>query len=323
VVILVRTCVPVGIRQAGAVAVNFRQIQCFKAVMETGTVTAAAERLGVSQPAASKALAGLEHDLGFKLFDRRRGRLEPTAEARALYEEVERVFSHFAYIRDFAKELGQFKRGRLVVAAMPALCHSWLPRAVARFLDGRDQLSLSIETRSSLKVVEYVAAQQVDIGIAMLPLDDPAVVSEPLMRIPGVAVLPDGHAKCGKPVLGPEDFRNERFVSLSTLDRSRVMIDSVFEAAGVPRRLFVEAALGNVACALVREGQGVSIVDAISANEKQGPGIVVRPFRPRIEFVVQLLRPLQRPRSHIADAFVDALRSYIASEEPAWSAAAS
>jgi DNA-binding transcriptional LysR family regulator len=71
---------------------NLRQIEAFKAVMETGTVTLAAARLHIAQPSATKLLQMCERSAGMSLFTRDRRRLTPTPEARLLYGEVERVF---------------------------------------------------------------------------------------------------------------------------------------------------------------------------------------------------------------------------------------
>ena len=74
-------------------AVNLRQIEAFRAVVETGSVSQAADRLALSQPAVSKSVAAFEGQIGFPVFERRRGRLIPTAEALLLYDEVARVLS--------------------------------------------------------------------------------------------------------------------------------------------------------------------------------------------------------------------------------------
>ena len=71
---------------------NLRQIEAFKAMMEAGTVTEAALRLRISQPAMSKLLQYFERAAGMALFTRDRGRLSPTPEAQLLYDQVEQVF---------------------------------------------------------------------------------------------------------------------------------------------------------------------------------------------------------------------------------------
>ena len=100
---------------------NLRQIEVFRAVMEAGTVTGAATRLHVSQPAVSKQLRALEEDLGFAVFDRAHGRLIATAEAHALYDQAERVFTGVDQLQRFGRDLNEAKHGHLVVAALPLL----------------------------------------------------------------------------------------------------------------------------------------------------------------------------------------------------------
>ena len=67
---------------------SYRQVEVFHAIMMAGSVSGAAERLGLSQPSVSKTLQTMEYDLGYLLFDRIKGRLQPTEEARALLQEA-------------------------------------------------------------------------------------------------------------------------------------------------------------------------------------------------------------------------------------------
>ena len=80
----------------------------------TQTVTAAARRLNMSQPAATQMLAGLERSVGFALFARDRRRLVPTNEALTFYAEVRRAFVGLDMLRSFAKETRDLQRGHIV-----------------------------------------------------------------------------------------------------------------------------------------------------------------------------------------------------------------
>ena len=84
---------------------NLRQCEIFRAVMTTSSITEAADRLGITQPAVSKMLAQIERDLGFPLFLRERRRLVPTPEAQALFKEVERAFLGLEHLTRFARDL--------------------------------------------------------------------------------------------------------------------------------------------------------------------------------------------------------------------------
>jgi len=275
--------------------------------METGTVTGAATRLHISQPAVSKQLRSFEEDLGFPVFDRIRGRLTATAEARALYDQAEKVFTGVDQLQRFGSDLNEAKRGHLVVAALPLLSNRWLPGVVGRFLSNRPRITVAVQTRSSIKVAEWVAAQQVDVGIGLLPADDTVVTEQTLMHINAVCAMPGDHPLATKKIIEPRDLDGLDFVSLSTFDRSRAIIDRVLDEAGARPRRRIDTVMANTACVFVAQGLGVSILDALSVYEHRDLGLIARPFQPRIEFAVKLLRPVYRPHSRLADSFVDEL----------------
>ena len=81
---------------------NVREIDAFQAVMVCGTASRAADVLGISQPAVSKAIQSLEASIGFALFERVKGRLLPTPEGQLFHREVEQSFAGLARLRSAA-----------------------------------------------------------------------------------------------------------------------------------------------------------------------------------------------------------------------------
>ena len=110
-----------------------RQIEAFRAVMLTGAMTTAAEMIQVSQPAVSRLVRDLEHELGLTLFRRRGNLVVPTPEATALMTEVERSFVGLAQISAFADDLRRGRTGSLRVAALPTMAAGFAPRFIAEF----------------------------------------------------------------------------------------------------------------------------------------------------------------------------------------------
>lgn len=281
-----------------------RQIEMFKAIMEYGSITEAANALHVSQPAVSKALRLLELELGLQLFTRAANGLSPTVEARALYAEVERTFIGLAYLSRFAQDLCQLRHGRLVISAIPALSTRWLPTVAARFLADYPEVSLSLQAWNSPHTAQLVEQGRIDLGIAQSRAEDSAIIRTPLFRVETVCVVPDGHPLADADVVTPEHLRGQKFISLSPQDVIRVQLEKLLESQGVDVSPHMEAAMGSTLCALVSKGFGIGMVDAESASNQHLPGITIKKFRPLIEMPVYLLKSTRKSASMIEHEFV-------------------
>ena len=129
---------------------NLRHLEAFRAVMLSGSVTQAAQSLNLSQPAVSKMLAELEHQLGFQLFLRSRGSaLTVTPEADAFFYEVERSFSGIAALKRVAEDIRNMATGTLRIAALPALAVSFLPRVIAAFRETHPGVTVQLKFEDS------------------------------------------------------------------------------------------------------------------------------------------------------------------------------
>lgn len=290
---------------------QIRQLKALRAVIATGTTTQAAEFLNVTQPAISNLIASLERELGFELFERSKGRLTPTPEAFRLAEEAEKTISSFNRITEVARDLRDLKAGQLRIACLPGLALDFLPRVIAKFLKEKPDVTASLQIRSSARVKEWVAAQYLDLGVAELPADDPAIECEPL-EMQCVCVLPERHPLAKKKVITPHDLDGVPFVALNRDHMTFFRISNAFEAANAKFNVKVEAQLFSPACVLVAEGVGVSLVDPVSAKVHARRGITTRPFQPPIPFDIGLMYPAYRPRSLLVQNFVSLLRIELA-----------
>lgn len=143
---------------------NIRQIEAFNAVMKGGSITKAAETLCVSQPAVSKMIQAFEDSCGFNLFVRAAGRIRPTAEARRLFLETEKLQLGVARVENTAKAIRRLERGDVSVVAFPALSFRVVPKYAARFMRHRRNVSLQLLTRNSPSVAESMLTGVADFG---------------------------------------------------------------------------------------------------------------------------------------------------------------
>lgn len=283
---------------------NIRQVEVFKAVMETGSVTAAAQRLGRSQPAISKHLGLLEEAIGVQLFTRTGNRLIPGAEAMRLFEQVELMWRGLDHLSRFAADLRRHQLDEVSVAAMPLLARAWLPDVLAPFIRSHETLSLSLPVRSSRWILETVATGQADIGVGLSMREYPGVVQQPLMTLPLVCVLRADHVLAGKTSIAPEDLDEQLLIGLSNFDHWRLAVEQVLEQDSVRPARRIDSFTTYVACELAARVRGVAIVDALTARDYAGGDLTWRPFTADLAFQIQLMQPRERRAPRLTDALV-------------------
>jgi DNA-binding transcriptional LysR family regulator len=284
---------------------NEKQLEAFRAVMIMNSVTAAADLLKVSQPGVSRTIGDLERSLGFKLFLRVKGRLYPTPEGKSFYEELEKSFAGMDRLRRAAEEIREMRRGHLRIAAMPAVSLELLPHAIQGFLALYPDLKITIEVHTSPRIVERVAAQHFDLGVAQFPLEQTGVDIIHSYRTNCVCVAPLGHRFEAVDHITPADLSGETFIALSRHTFAAVYIDRAVEEAGVRRNIRVETQPSYAACAMVAGGVGVALVDPLTAVFFGSNRLVIKPFHPKTMFGFHLMRPDHTVMSRIAKEFVD------------------
>ena len=290
---------------------DHRQTEIFRAVIDQGSVTAAARSLGVSQPAVSGSLAKLEKTVGFALFRREGRRLVPTAEARLLHAEASRVLDGFARLDASIGEISTGQRGTLTIATNPGPAISWLPSVAAAFRRERPQVMLRLLTRSSQEVRELAAMSAFDLGVAEAPFAN----AENVLRryaLPRVVVLPRNHTLAKWDVLTPQLLDGAAFVATVRSSWNWANLARAFDLVGAVCNVVAECEFTAIALNLVGAGMGVCLADPISAASV-GPQLVQRPFQPPVPYEVGLLGPNHGDLTTLAQAFAGALHAHITS----------
>lgn len=292
--------------------INWRHIEIFRAVMTSGNLTQAATLLHTSQPTVSRELARLEKQLGLQLFERIRGRLQPTVQGLRLFEEVQRSWYALDRIMDAADSLRQFRQGELSIACLPVFSQSLLPQIVQPFMQRFSDVSLNIIPQESPLLEEWLSAQRYDLGLTETR-DAPAGTTRlALFTSDEVCVLPQHHPLCRRRILTPQDFAGENYVSLSRSDSYRQLLDTLFHQEGIERRMVLETHSAASVCAMVRAGVGISVVNPLTALDYADSGVVMRRFSVEVPFTVSLIQPHHRPSSALVDAFVSHLQTQVA-----------
>jgi DNA-binding transcriptional LysR family regulator len=286
-------------------------LQVFRAVLIAGTETRASEIMGLSQPTISALLSGLERELGFKLFIRVKGRLQPTVEAGYFFQSVDKIISGFENLGQIAKDIREANAGNIRIAAVPAIAVHILPRVIARFRAQHPEVRFDVQTQSSHIVREWLSTQQFDIGFAELPIDVQSVDVDKL-SYRCVCIMPEGHPLAAREIITPADLVNEPLIIPAKEHMVTFQLRQAFAEAGCRIEPLVESQLMIVIGAIVAQGNGVGIVDPFTAAHFDGRGAITRAFSADIKLDLAAIFPNTRPRSRITEAFYALFREEFA-----------
>lgn len=294
---------------------SIRQLQAFREVMRTGSISEAARALNRTQPAVSAAIASLEEELGMTLFERQRGRLIRKPEALFFLEETEAVLERLAHTSRTMKELAALKEGRLRIACMPASSQFMMPRLLADFVRDKPQVKVSLMMRASSIIEEWVASQQYDIGLAETPPPNSALTTRDF-ALSCVCALRKDDPLASKPVITPQDLSGKPLAVLQEDHPNLIATQQAFSHAKEVFEPRFELRNFQPALKLVEEGLCYCICDPITASSyydysQLEPQLVFRPFVPVIPLHISILTPAHRPQSMLGAAFIDVLEREI------------
>ncbi|MDD8023859.1 MAG: LysR family transcriptional regulator [Paracoccaceae bacterium] len=254
---------------------NLREIELFGTLMRVGTTTETARVLGVSQPAISGQIKRLEARLGLMLFQRAGNRLEPTAEAQALFAESAGIFATQARVNERIRSLRQDDIAQVRVSATPAIVEGFLgPKlAQAGFAGWRRGLRLWVTEPE-----EDVRNGRSDFGLQMAFPTKADFHAETLMEVPLLAVMRAEHPLAPTAQLTLEDLARGQLVGYDPgWSPMGDAIRIAFQNNGLAYRPQCEVPFCSTVCQLVDNCGGIGVIDRLTADKITIPGLVCRP----------------------------------------------
>ena len=285
--------------ETAVIGISLKQIEYFRAVMEAGTVSGAAELLNVSQPNVSRMLKYTEGRLGMRLFERNKGRLQPTPEATALYREVQSLHAHLESLQDTVRHIARGELGRFTVGASPSLGRHVLPAALSSLRREFPQLAIKLDILSVSQVIEYVTLNQGECACTIFPISHPQIETQAYAAGALVCAVRRDHPLADRAFVTPKDLAAETLIGFEpNTPHGRVMHEFLRQAGREPVCLCT-ARFAETACALAEEGNGIALVDEFTMSGQVFPTLVALPTRWRKPFRIYLHRASDRPLSRI------------------------
>ena len=297
---------------------NLRQIEVFHAIMITGSLSAAGRLLHVTQPAISRVLASIELRLGYALFERFKGRLHPTKEARKLFQEVESIQAGVNRLNDMAAGLAGHGGGLVSVVSSPSFGEWLIPAATAKFCARNPGVRIRYRPLGMDALLPQLLLGYADIAISIFKPEHPNLITTELAQGEIVCVLPAGHRLARENVIQPAMLAGEMLVGYSRDTPLGETLYAHLDPQGhntlAPA---IEVRSSQTACSFVRQGVGVALVDSYGLTDALMHGLVVRRVEPAIPLFVYVSHSRIEPPPSIAKAFLTQFSQIVKKELPA------
>ncbi|TWO63322.1 LysR family transcriptional regulator [Caenimonas sedimenti] len=290
------------------------EIETFRAIMTSGSARKAAALLGVTQPAISQSLKRLETEAGFALFQRLRGRLHPTPEAKALLVEVERMFVGLGAIEHRVKSLREFGVDQLQVACYPAFGLGFMPRCLKQLMASAAKSPrphVSLQVLSSKEVKDRVVSGLADFGLMADEVSVDGLEPTTFATFPGVVVMKKGHPLARHKQIQPEQLAELPFLALNPEDASRRRLDAKLAEHGVTLSVSIHTPYAVSVCEMALHGLGVGVINPITALDYADRGLVVRKLSVDVTFSCFLAIPAGQVLSGTAKKFLAIMRAQL------------
>jgi DNA-binding transcriptional LysR family regulator len=265
---------------------NVRQIEVFRAIMVSGSISGAARMLAISQPAISRMLAYMEDRLQLKLFERRAGRVIATPEAHQIFDEVDKVYQHVQRVNQVAEELRFKGIDHIRVACSPSLGQSVMPLAIKMFGERFGDVRVEMEILGRTELIDRISTGRVHFGASVLPVDDTTVSSQPVATGRLVVICPSGHRFSSMSSIRTQDLGGEHLIGFGAHTPYGNLLHEFIPDC--PPASTIVRFVPN-ACSLVRVGVGVAIVDEFALSRDFSEKIAIRPLEPEVSITVHEL----------------------------------
>jgi DNA-binding transcriptional LysR family regulator len=256
---------------------DLRQLEMFRAIVETGSFTEAGKKLYVSQSAISRQVKLLEEELGDELFRRVHRKVILTTTGEILLRHADRIFNEIRLLNSHVSDATNFRRGRLYLAGGMSVCTYLFPPLLKEYRKRHPNVDLRIATGTTEEILRMLKNSDVDIAFLSLPFEDPDLDIRHAQREEMVLVMDRNHPLVNCEQISFSDLTPYTFIHFEKGSNTRKLLEGVFANEGIDFQKTMELQNVEITKPLVEKGLGISFVPYPSvAGERTSPGIIYR-----------------------------------------------
>ena len=280
---------------------SIQKYQVFLHVMEAGSVSRAAEDMGLTQSAVSHALSSLEEEFGFKLLTRSRAGVRLSSEGKRILPAIRDILSAEERLRETVSSIHGLSTGTIRVASFSSVAVHWLPAMLKAFQEQYPQIRFKLLNGDYHDVEQWMEEGAVDLGFVSLPTRAPGKVT-PLMEDRLLVILPKDHPLASLPSFPIGYARQETFISL--LESSDHDLRRALDAEGIRPHIRFITKDDYAIIAMVEQGLGIAIMPELLLRGRTD-NIAALELKPQASRTIALAVTEQGQQSPAARMFAD------------------
>ena len=283
---------------------SIKSLRAFVYIMEQGSLTGAADKLNLSQPAVSRLLHQLEQDFGRPLFFRDSKTLTPSREAKLLYPEAQRILKSYDEMPKIFETLKTNEAPPFKVLCHPRCVPGLVAPALSRLHYVFPDLRIDLDIFNRLELGRRIIRDRFDVGIFTVPMQVDIAEIKYTRRSRFNVVLDKSHPLADRPILYASDLVEESFISQTVGLISRQLIEEALSATGSELQIVHEVTTSQAALNLVKNGVGFTIADRLSVGPEFSDELAIIPFEPMAEIEYAFCFAKDARRHEMRDHFL-------------------
>jgi LysR family transcriptional regulator for metE and metH len=239
---------------------EIRHLKLVQTVADAGTLTAAAEKLHLSQSALSHQLRDLETELGITVFYRSARRMTLTQAGKRLLEAACRVLCEIEKAETEIRRINTGEGGRLRLVTACYTCYHWLPGILKKFRSIYPGVEIAINVAATADPYAHLLSGDLDLGIVNRRVPEPALEYQTLFEDEEVVLIGNNHPWRKRKFVLPKDLANQHLVVFDSHLKESNLFKKVLTPAGITPKQIVKLPMTEAILEMVKSGLGITVM---------------------------------------------------------------
>ena len=285
---------------------DIRQLQYLLEIEKQGSISRAGEQLHLTQPTLSKMIRNLEEELGLMLFDRSTRKLKATDAGRIVLSHAKSIVNALNDLISALEDLKQIRQGQITLGLPPVIGSSFFPAVISRFLQRYPGIAIQIVEEGGREIENMIVEGNVDLGVVVMPVENPSVAHIPLVSRKIHLVLSTAHPLAGRRKIRLEELKDESFLlfrkGFNLYDR---VIDACRQAGFEPKKAH-ESAQWDMLAEMAAAGLGIAFLpETICRKLDRSRIAVIEETEPVFHWDLALIWRKDAYLSHASNAWIE------------------